>query len=172
MSSLCWWRNLPSFEINVNTPTDINVNVPIDLAKNSIWLDVPFSLQIGVLQRDVHAVTQSYLLMHKRDQFSSVFFGHIQEFFKSLSIDRQTSMHNRQFTRLLWENNLFRQEWLQGQTFSYRLHFQKLFSGLAHCYFLLQHAKMFLHLRTWSNNHGSPDIRLHTSCFGWERPIV
>lgn len=127
MSSLCWWCNLPSFEINVNAPIDININAPIDFAKSCIWLAVPFSSQIGVLQGDVHAVTQSYLLMPKRDQLSSVFFGHIQEFFKSLSIDRQTSMHNRQFTRLLWENNLYRQEWLQGQTFAYRLHFHKLF---------------------------------------------
>lgn len=135
MSSLCWWCNLPSFEINVNTPIDININAPIDFAKSCIWLAVPFSSQIGVLQGDVHAVTQSYLLMPKRDQLSSVFFGHIQEFFKSLSTDRQTSMHNRQFSRLLWENNLYRQEWLQGQTFAYRTNCS--FSGLAHCCFLL-----------------------------------
>lgn len=125
--SLCWWSNLPSFEINVNAPIGINVNAPIDFAKSSIWLAVPSSLQVGVLQRDAHAVTQGYLLMHKRDQLSSVFFGHIQDFFKSLSIDRQTPMHTRQFTRSLWEDNSFRQEWLQGQTFSYRVHFQKLF---------------------------------------------
>lgn len=125
MVFLCWRSNLPSFEINVNAPIDIIVNAPIDFAKSSIWLAVPFSLQIGVLQRDVHAVTQSSLLMHKRDQLSSVFFGHVQEFFKSLSTDRQTPMHTRQFTRL--EDNLFRQESLQGQTFSYRLHSQKLF---------------------------------------------
>lgn len=164
MASVCWWSNLPSFEINVNAPIDININAPIDFAKSSIWLAVPVSLRIGALQRDVHAVTQSYLLMHKRDQLSSVFFGHFQQFFKSLSIDRQLKCIPDSLPDYCGKIIC-----LGKSGFKDRLsHIDCIFkncsvSGLAHSYFLLQHARIFLHLRTWSR------IRLHTSCFGWGR---